>query len=160
MVKSIIVWANDLPGIVLDEDIVHPEPVEEKEETPEALNWWKSVAYAVLYMVGNNSEWDDEPAVKITPSIKYSAITGKVRNPSPWIEVANLSFTIQEKEDEGFDCKLWFEDKEISPNPLEREWFCYAPKDEGPQERISRLLKSLRGGITNAFTDYKPVIFS
>ncbi len=160
MVKSMIVWANDLPGIVLDEDVVHPEPIKEQEEKPEIVAWWKSVAYTVLYLVGNGSEWEDEPSPTLTPSIKHSAITGKVKNPSPWVEIGNLSFSIQEKEDSGFDCKLWFEDQRISPNPLEREWFCYAPKDEGPQQRISRLLKSLSRGVLHAFSDYKPVIFS
>lgn len=160
MAKSMIVWANDLPGVIIDEDVAHPEPLEEKEEDPQIRQWWESVARTVLYMVGNGSEWEGDPAVKLTPNIKHSAITGKVKNPSPWVETGNLSFTVQEKEESGFDCKLWFEDARISPNPLEREWFCYAPKDESSQQRVSLLVASLSKGVVNAFTDYKPIILT
>lgn len=151
MLKSLIIWASDIPGLDIEEDIIHPENKAPTSQDPEKINWWKSFAYTVLYCVGNGVVWDSEPSV--VRESKRMLISGQILNPSPWITKANLSVSIQPNKDRGYLCTLWYENSEYSPASIERSWSCYAPK--GDTEKVNKLIRSVYTALQNAFTDYK-----
>jgi hypothetical protein len=162
MPKSVILWASDIPGLEMQEEFVPPEDSGPPEQDPKVINWWKAIAETAIYFVGNGCEWKKGPTIKLEKvdgRIRV-LITGIIDKPSPWVEEGNLTLAVMpDKNKTGYESKLWYEDAQFSPSTLEREWFCYAPKEkmEG-KERTARLTKSLYNSILNAFMDYQPEV--
>ena len=151
MPQSVIIWASDIPGLEIEEEIIHPANQGEVDQDPEVINWWKAFAFTCLYCISNGCSWEGDPAVK--REAKRILISGQILKPSPWIEKANLSIAIKPKKNLGFYCNIWYEDASASPAPLERNWFCSAPKGD---QQMEKLVTSVYKNLINAFVDYKP----
>ena len=150
MLKSLIIWASDIPGLEIEEEIIHPEDKGQVKQDPSIINWWQSFAYTVLYCVGNGAEWDSDPS--ITRESKRILISGKILSPAPWTPAANISISLTPNKAVGYSCIMWYEASEASPASIERAWSIYAPKAD--PDRIDVLIRSVSQALRNAFTDY------
>jgi len=150
MLKSIIIWASDIPGLELEEEIVHPEDKGQMKQDPSIINWWQSFAYTVLYNIGNGVEWDSAPSV--TRESKRILISGKILSSTPWTPAANISISLAPNKNIGYECIMWYEASIASPASIERSWKIYAPKADS--DRIHKLVRSVSRALEHAFTDY------